>query len=281
MKLVVACLSLAVVTLTAALDPHQAAAEWLEPAVGMDILVDGVAMPYYRHEGRSYVEAVRGREYEIRLHNPYPVRVAVALSVDGLNTIDARHTAATEARKWVINPFDSITIRGWQTSHVQARRFEFTTESASYGQALGRTANLGVITAVFFKERVPPPPADVITPTEPRRGMAAPSPTAPQAESQGAASDRATERSLDASPRQRDDFAATGMGRSTDHVVRTIQLDLEDTPVQTVAVRYEFRPQLVRLGIVPRDRDRDRDRLRQRDRARGFEPEFSPIPSGR
>src|ERR1700704_4612418 len=125
-------------------------------AVGdVDVLVDGASQPRYAHEGRRYVEAQKGREYAIRLRNPYGVRVAVALSVDGLNTIDARETTAAEARKWVLGPYETVTISGWQTSRTQARRFEFTTEERSYGQALGKTANLGVISAVFFKERVP------------------------------------------------------------------------------------------------------------------------------
>ena len=87
------------------------------------------------------------------LRNPYAVRVAVALSVDGLNTIDARQTTAAAARKWVLEPYETVTISGWQTSQTEARRFEFTTEERSYGHALGKTANLGVISAVFFKER--------------------------------------------------------------------------------------------------------------------------------
>ena len=76
----------------------------------------------------------------------------MALSVDGLNTIDARETTAAEARKWVLGPYETVTISGWQTSQLEAHRFEFTTEARSYGQALGKTANLGVISAVFFKE---------------------------------------------------------------------------------------------------------------------------------
>ena len=124
------------------------------PVGDVDIIVDGNRQPRYAHEGRWYVEARKG-EYAIRLRNPYPVRVAVALSVDGLNTIDARETTAAEARKWVLGPYETITISGWQTSQLEARRFEFTTEARSYGQALGKTANLGVISAVFFKERVP------------------------------------------------------------------------------------------------------------------------------
>ena len=125
------------------------------PTGEVDILVNGAAQRRYAHDGRWYVEARKGREYAIRLRNPYRVRVAVALSVDGLNTIDARETTAVDARKWVLGPYETVTISGWQTSQPEARRFEFTTEAQSYGQALGKTANLGVISAVFFKERVP------------------------------------------------------------------------------------------------------------------------------
>ena len=64
------------------------------------------------------------------------------------------------------------------------------------------------------------------------------------------------------------------MGRRTDHAVTQVWLDLEDAPVETVNVRYEFRPQLVRLGVLraaPQDNP-----LQRRERARGFEPGFSP-----
>jgi len=46
-----------------------------------------------------YIKVLKGREYEIHLRNRYSVRVAVALLVDGLNTIDARHTSAAAGQK--------------------------------------------------------------------------------------------------------------------------------------------------------------------------------------
>ena len=229
----------------------------------IDILVGGVSQRQYRHNGRTYVEALKGREYAIRLRNPFGVRVAVALSVDGLNTIDARQTTAAAARKWVIDPYQTVTISGWQTSRTDARRFEFTTEEHSYGQSLGRTANLGVISAVFFRERVAPISRERET-TE-RRGDA-PQPAAPAQEaSAGAGKARAA-----------DEYAATGMGRRTDHAVTQVFLDLETTPAQSVDIRYEFRPQLVRLGVLPASSPRDP--LERRERANGFEPGFSPEP---
>ena len=233
----------------------------------VDIIVDGARQPRYAHEGRWYVEARKGREYAIRLRNPYPVRVAVALSVDGLNTIDARETSAAEARKWVLGPYETVTISGWQTSQLEARRFEFTTEERSYGQALGKTANLGVISAVFFKERVPATMLDTSKNESGRERPAAAAPSSAPREQEAASAD---------AKRADDELAATGMGRRTGHAVTQVWLNLEDTPAQTVNIRYEFRPQLVRLGILPPAPTADP--LRRRERARGFEPGFSPEP---
>ena len=265
-----ACLMAAGLALAAG--PHaaiSASPQGHSAAVGdvdiIDIIVGGARQPRYAHEGRWYVEARKGREYAIRLRNPYPVRVALALSVDGLNTIDARETTAAEARKWVLGPYETVTISGWQTSQLEARRFEFTTEARSYGQALGKTANLGVISAVFFKERVP---AIMQETSKDERGRQKPAPPSSAPSEQEAASANAK--------RVDDEFAATGMGRRTGHAVAQVWLNLEETPAQTVNIRYEFRPQLVRLGILPPVPTADP--LQRRERSRGFEPGFSPEP---
>ena len=121
----------------------------------IEVLVNGVPREQYAARGRRYIEAINGAEYELRIHNPLPMRVAVALSVDGLNTINARHTSAWLASKWVIGPYQTINISGWQVSNERARHFYFTTERDSYGAKLGQTANLGVISAVFFREQYP------------------------------------------------------------------------------------------------------------------------------
>jgi hypothetical protein len=278
------CLVLTALALTTAGVPGLSA----QTSGDVNLVVNGAAQPRYAHDGRWYVEALKGREYAIRLHNPYGVRVAVALSVDGLNTIDARHTSAAEARKWIIEPYQTITISGWQTSQRAARRFEFTTEERSYAQALGQPTDLGLITAVYFRERARPVTVDGMT-TRNRdgrpggggaggRGAGAPerkseapgaadgTPAAAEAQAPGAAR---------ANKDGRDEYAATGMGRQTDHAITTIWLDLEDAPAQHVDIRYEFRPQLVRLGILPQPVP---DPLSRRENANGFEPGFSPAP---
>ena len=236
-------------------------------AGNVDILVDGAPQPRYPHDGRWYIEARKGREYAIRLRNPYAVRVAVALSVDGLNTIDARETTAADARKWALGPYETVTISGWQMSQTEARRFEFTTEARSYGQALGKTLNLGVISAVFYKERVSTIMPDRSNDSASRRGPA-PRLSAPAA--QEAAASAGGDKTAD------DEYAATGLGRRTDHAVAQVWLDLENAPVQTVNIRYEFHPQLVRLGILPTAPTADP--LQRREGAHGFAPGFCPEP---
>jgi hypothetical protein len=55
-----------------------------------------------------------------------------------------------------------------------------------------------------------------------------------------------------------------------------VWLDLEDAPAQTVNIRYEFRPQLVKLGVL--QPAPTAGALGRRERARGFEPGFCPEP---
>lgn len=231
------------------------------------VLVDGHPVPEYHVRGKTYVEARRGAEYELQIRNPLSERVAVALSVDGLNSIDARHTSAWNASKWVIEPYGSITIGGWQMSSDRARRFYFTTERDSYAAKLGQTANLGVISAVFFRESrrypvpITPPPLSrkESNRSEPKR--------APSMESQ--ARDRAASGAI-VRPSD-DDYAATGIGRSVRNEVRWIQMDLESRPAAEISIRYEYYSALLRLGVVPRPFDLDP--MRRREQSRGFSPE--------
>src|SRR4051794_40391793 len=46
---------------------------------GMNVLTGDEMRPEYSARGKVYVEAVRGADYSIRLTNPTPYRVAVAL----------------------------------------------------------------------------------------------------------------------------------------------------------------------------------------------------------
>lgn len=229
---------------------------------GLDVLVDGAGRPEYHGRGTVYVEAIRGREYALRISNPTAYRVAVALSVDGLNTIDARHTDARSAAKWVLGPYESAVISGWQVNDSTARQFFFTGEKRSYGAALGQTANLGIIEAVFFREVRP-------RVYERWEGAELNAPPPPRAEAQRK---DAAGSIAEPAPALSDDYAATGMGGRTRHEVSSVDLDLESSPAASIRLRYEFRPELVRLGVLPRG-ESPRER---REKARGFS--YCPEP---
>lgn len=234
------------------------------PGPGLEVLVAGQRLAEHAARGAVYVEALRGREYTLRLTNPLPVRVAVALAVDGLNTIDARRSDAGSAAKWVLEPFGSAEISGWQVSDREARAFFFTGERGSYGAWLGRTEDLGVIEAVFYRERVPVVPVHVPrAPDGATKGRGAPGAAAPLADAASCAP-------------AADEYAATGIGERRRHEVVGVHLDLEPEPAARVRLRYEYRPELERLGVLAPLHHRSP--LDRRERARGFDGPFCPEP---
>ena len=248
----IAVAALAIITLTPSTSARQTS------GCDLSVIVDGQPRTEYEHRGATYIEAIRGREYSLRLSNPTPYRVAVALAVDGLNTIDAKHTDGWNAAKWVLEPYESTEITGWQVSDQTARRFFFTGERHSYGAALGATENLGVIEAIFYRERRPP----ISLYREGAAGEAPPKAAAPAPRPESAQQKAAAD----------DEYAATGMGGRTRHDVERVDIDLESRPIASIRIRYEFRPQLVKLGVFPKSRHP----LERREKARGFE--YCPEP---
>jgi hypothetical protein len=230
----------------------------------LSVLLGGADRPEYSARGAVYVEAAKEAPYAIRITNPLPYRVAVALSVDGLNTLDARHTDAWSARKWVVEPYGSAVIDGWQVSGSAARSFYFTGERGSYGAEIGHTRDLGVIEAVYFRERTPLP---------------VPMSERPPGRSDGAAGGLRRDAAAPRAPAEEkaqalsDDYAATGMGARRDHEVFEVAMNLDPAPAARLRIRYEFRPQLIALGILPGPEAR----LRQREGASGFS-DFCPEP---
>jgi len=251
----------------------------------IEILVDGVPLAEYASRGRTYVEAREEHEYSVRLCNPTSHRVAVALSVDGLNVIDAKETSARRATKWILGPYQTITLDGWQTGASTARRFFFTTEDRSYGAWLGKTANLGVISAAFFREKRPDP-APIYRPhgeadpdsrsegklferqSSKRRDAGADGPPPPSSGSRAPVEQEASE-----------DLAATGIGREIHHRVRRVAFDAETSPAAVMEIRYEYRDALVRLGVLQRPHVYRTYPLERREQAHGFRDlEFAPDP---
>jgi hypothetical protein len=242
----------------------------------LSVIVDGSAAAEYPFRDRTYIEALRGKSFSLRLHNPTGERVAVALSVDGLNVVDARRTTAGGATKWILGPGQTVDIPGWQVSGQTSRRFFFTDTARSYAKWIGDTRNVGVIEAVFFREKAPRvAPLTVAPPAPPReesRDSAAGSAgETAQGDPQNKA--RAEARGSASPTREPDSFAATGIGERTEFQVRWVRFEEDPVPAASIALRYEFRRELVRLGVLPGE-----DELYARDRGRGFDRSYAPDP---
>jgi hypothetical protein len=297
-------LFIATLLLAAVLVPTGEALALERAGYSMEVLIDGTPICEYPARGRIYVEALKRREYSVRLHNRTAERIAIALSVDGLNSIDARTTTARDAKKWVLGPYETITLDGWQVSSATARKFFFTTENKSYGNWLGKTNNLGLIAAAVFREKRRPisnyngwpydaplgqrekgeskedgsnsGPDAAQPPTAMGQPESMPSPGKDEGSSDSSGS--TLRKRSDIQPKKSDDLAATGIGEETSHPVQQVTFDSEETPSAVLELRYEYRDSLVRLGVLPAP-DLYGESLSRRERARGFQEHgFAPDP---
>ena len=241
----------------------------------LSVIVDGRPAAEYPFREKTYIEALSGQTFTLRLHNPTSERIAVALSVDGLNVIDAKRTTSGKATKWILSPGQTVEIPGWQVSGETSRRFFFTDTQRSYAKWIGDTRNVGTIEAVFFREKTRPPvpitrehKAQSLREEAPARDSAA----APAPERSAGAVEGGTP----APPSEADRFAATGIGERTSFPVRWVQFDEDPVPAASVSLRYEYRRELIRLGVFSGEGE-----LYARDRGRGFEREYAPDPDRR
>lgn len=93
----------------------------------------GPAQEYQRYS-HSFIHAQPEARYSIAIYNPMPVRVAVNLMIDGLNSITGSPCNPGNGRKWLLEPYSTATIQGWQVNQESLRRFYFTSKEESYAK---------------------------------------------------------------------------------------------------------------------------------------------------
>jgi hypothetical protein len=122
--------------------------------VAMDILVDGRALATVPHAGKTYLPVPRiGEEYQIRVWNHGPRRVADMVSVDGLSVITGQ-PASEHDPGYLVAPYSHILIKGWRRSLENVAAFRFVDRDRSYASLMGKPENIGVIGLVAVEERV-------------------------------------------------------------------------------------------------------------------------------
>ncbi len=145
--LMAACLALAA-------GPHtvMSASPAGQPLGNVDILVDGAPQPRYPHDGRWVRRgAQRAGSSTFGFVTPTPsVWPWLCRSMGSTPSMRAKRPRQTRASGCSARTKPSPSAGG-RPSQTEARRFEFTTEARSYGQALGKTTNLGVISAAVLQ----------------------------------------------------------------------------------------------------------------------------------
>ena len=249
--------------------------------VDVQIQVDGSGAPLYYRPGawdRHYFQAFQGRNYSVILHNTTNQRIGVLLTVDGLNAIDGRRSQQrSDEPLYVLDPWETATIRGWRTSLDEVRRFVFVDEERSYAERTGQAnGDLGWIRVSTFKDRDAQPMwgwggdrsgyRDGRAPLSGRERAesSAPAPSAPSApglQKDGAQSFRGDSPNEGPSANSN---PGTGWGdRRHDHVDEVDFRAVREASDQIV-LRYEYASGLRALGINPRGNrlwDRERGEL--------------------
>jgi len=259
--------------------------------VAVSVEIDGRPASLYPApdgSGRFYVEAREGCRYAVALANRTGGRVGVVLTVDGLNAISGERDAG-RGRMYVLDPWQRTTVQGWRTSLQEVRRFTFVDEQASYATRSGKAnEKMGWIEVAAYRERrwfvrsttpMAAPGSEPVPRATPR-----PEPYGAGHESEGKTEAPAARAQRDAAEAptlsglggaQARSFPGTGWGPRAEDPVVLVSFDPESAPSQRVTLRYEYRPALVALGVLPRWQPPSRDRLWERDKA---EPGFAQPP---
>jgi hypothetical protein len=244
---------------------------------------DGVALPVYNTDGRSFIVGAPGHEYAVRIRNCTVGRVLVVTSVDGVNVISG-DTAAPSQEGYVLDPWGSVEITGWRKSFERTAAFYFTDLGNSYAARTGRPGNVGVIGVAVFEERARPvawstlrdkimaaapgvrepaaAEADASSASATARReasaqgsgsapLAASPPSEARADAQLAQNVPAAKDSLSPEPRTLGKLG-TGHGRSEESRVTAVRFErASSTPAETVALQYDRRENLVAMGVLP------------------------------
>lgn len=115
----------------------------------------GQVLPVITQEGRNYVAAPIGQEFNIRVTAPRGRRYEAVLSVDGRN-VQTGEKASTSDRGLVF-PDGVWETQGWRQSDSKVAQFVFVDPSDSYAALTGDASNVGVIGVALYTERMAAP----------------------------------------------------------------------------------------------------------------------------
>ena len=141
-----------------------------DPPYEVQVVVNGVPVAEYRHDGRYFVEGRKGQRYALRLINRTGHRVEVVATVDGLDVIDGKPGDYVRKRGYVLGPWQTYDVEGFRLDMGRVAAFRFSPVANSYAAQTGSARNVGVIGVAFFEERRPTPVRRPPRPIRPQYG---------------------------------------------------------------------------------------------------------------
>ena len=207
-----------------------------------------------------YVEAVKGDRYSIQVTNKSGRRVGVVIAVDGRNIISAKKSDLKwNERMYIIGPHETNLFEGWRTAMDTTNRFYFTEQSDSYAEKVfGDASAMGTIALAVYKEKIPEIVPYSDKPSQMNESRAGAAPSAP-----------GENRSTDKAKLQKGEEAGTGFGETNYSPARIVQFEPEYRTAEKIVLKYEWRSELCRKGIISCD---------PKNRFWPDDQEFAPIP---
>ncbi len=242
--------------------------------VDLQVRVAGNTTPLFFRPDRAdrhYFQAFKGQNYSLVLRNTTGDRVGVVISVDGLNVVNGeRSNLGRDEAMYVLDPWESTTIRGWRTSLAEVRRFVFVDEERSYAERTGQAnGDMGWIRVATFREVRPLGWGKALYnyrgKEESRRDghsedeLGARENDAP---SLGKARENSRQMSGEAAPSAPESAPGTGWGERRHDPVRQTQFRAERQATDQMVLRYEYKSGLRAIGIFPRSTGRVWERER-------------------
>jgi hypothetical protein len=125
----------------------------------VNVLVNGNRCKFYHHQGKTYIQANHGSEYELEIKNNTWSPILCLSSVDGLNVLTGEPAREDDAG-YIIPSYSPLRIKGFRYSNNEVAAFKFTDKRNSYAQSQGgndAAQNCGVIGFKLYNEIVRTP----------------------------------------------------------------------------------------------------------------------------
>ena len=188
------------------------------------------------HTQRTYLEAIKGKRYKLRIRNNSNRRIGVVVAVDGRNILSGKKSYLRSNEKmYVLDPYETTDYKGWRTSKNKINRFYFTSAGGSYANAWGDRSAMGVIAVAVFNEKQ--------RYYKKYRKNELSKPLAPSTRSRrGYLSDEST---------------GTGFGNQEYSPTVNVRFTAKSTPAFRHFLKYEWRNTLCKRGVINCDRYND------------------------